>query len=70
MILEIILKKSGRSKQIRSSLILFATVKNGGFAAAAAFSLAGERASLPSALVSVIIILYLIYLSFRASSFK
>jgi BASS family bile acid:Na+ symporter len=70
IILELILKKSGRYKQIKSSLILFATVKNGGFAAAAAFSLAGERASLPSALVSVIIILYLIYLSFRASSFK
>ena len=35
----------------------------GGFAAAAALSLSGERASLPPAIISVFIIIFLIYLS-------
>jgi predicted Na+-dependent transporter len=70
LILELIIKRSKAPGKIKSSLVLFATVKNGGFAAAAALSLAGERASLPAALISVVIIIYLIYLSFRASSFS
>jgi len=70
LILEIIFKKIKKIGRIKSSLILFATIKNGGFAAAAALSLSGDRASLPSALMSIVIIIYLIYLSFRTSSFK
>jgi BASS family bile acid:Na+ symporter len=70
LLIELIFKKSKILFKNKSSLILFATVKNGGFAAAAALSLSGERASLPSALMSVVIIIYLIYLSLRASSFK
>jgi BASS family bile acid:Na+ symporter len=69
LLIELIFKKSRILNKKRSSIILFSTVKNGGFAAAAALSLAGERASLPSALISVVIIIYLIYLSFRSSSF-
>jgi len=67
LILELILKKS---RGFRLSYILFATVKNGGFAAAVALSLSGERASIPSAIISVFIIIYIIYLSLRSGTFK
>ena len=70
LILELILKKIPWTRKRRGTYILFATVKNGGFSAAAALSLAGERASLPSAIFSVFIIIYLIYLSLRSPSFK
>ena len=68
LLMGLILKKLKILNKKRSSIILFSTVKNGGFAAAAALSLAGERASLPSALISVVVIIYLIYLSFRSNS--
>ncbi len=67
---ELLLKKTGIGGKNISSYLLFATIKNGGFAAAAALSLSGERASLPPAIISVFIILYLIYLSLRAKSFR
>ncbi len=70
LVAELILKKTGIGAKNRSSYILFATIKNGGFAAAAALSLSGERASLPPAIISVFIIIYLIYLSLRAGSFR
>jgi BASS family bile acid:Na+ symporter len=70
LILEALLRRRKRDKKLHSSLILFATVKNGGFAAATALSLASERASVPSAITSVFIIIYLIYLSFRSRYFN
>jgi len=50
----------------RVSLILFATLKNAGFAASAALALIGAEASLPGALTTVAISLYLFYLGFEA----
>ncbi|MFC2144992.1 bile acid:sodium symporter family protein [Actinomycetota bacterium] len=47
-------------------IMLLGVVKNGGFAAATALTLFGERASLPSAVVSVFLLIFLLYLSFRA----
>ncbi len=70
LVTELILKKTGIGAKNKSSYILFATIKNGGFAAAAALSLSGERSSLPPAIISVFIIIYLIYLSLRAGSFR
>lgn len=70
MIMEFVLKISGFDRKLMPGFILFSTVKNGGFAAAAALSLAGKTASIPAAITSVFIIIYLIYLSFRAHTFK
>ncbi|MGM0368687.1 MAG: bile acid:sodium symporter family protein [Actinomycetota bacterium] len=64
-VIEALLKKSRTPKKDRGHLILFATIKNGGFAAATALSLFGSKASLPGAVVSVFLILFLIVLSFR-----
>ena len=50
----------------RVSLILFATLKNAGFAASAALALIGAEASLPGAVTSVFISLYLLYLGLEA----
>jgi len=46
--------------------MLLGTIKNGGFAAATALALFGDKASLPSAIVTVFLIIFLLYLSFRA----
>lgn len=52
--------------KIDSSIMLLGVVKNGGFASATALALFGEKASLPGAVVSVFLIIFLLYLSFRA----
>lgn len=50
----------------RVSLVLFATLKNAGFAASAALVLIGTTASLPGAITSVFISLYLLWLGLVA----
>lgn len=50
----------------RVSLILFATLKNAGFAASAALALISARASLPGAVTTVFISLYLLWLGLVA----
>ncbi len=47
------------------SRTLLLTIKSSGFAAVTAFSLFGDRAAIPSAVMAIIVLLYLIYLSFR-----
>ncbi len=64
--LQALLPKTGMAAENLSSHILFATVKNGGFAAATSLALFGENASLPGAITSVFIVIYLITLTFRA----
>jgi BASS family bile acid:Na+ symporter len=54
-----------RRLKLDPSIILLGVVKNGGFAAATALALFGDRASLPSAVVSVFLVIFLLYLSFR-----
>jgi BASS family bile acid:Na+ symporter len=66
LLLNLILKKLKFKSSIRKSLVLFGTVKNGPFAAAVALSLFSEKASVPGAIFSVFLIIYLITLSFTA----
>lgn len=66
LLLNLILKKLKFKSSIRKSLVLFGTVKNGPFAATVALSLFSEKASVPGAIFSVFLIIYLIILSFTA----
>ena len=54
------LKKLRFREDIRRSLILVTTIKNSGFAAAPALTLFGVRASLPGAIFSVFLIIFLL----------
>ena len=49
-----------------TSLALFAAIKNSGFAAATALALVGDVAAVPGAVVTVVIVAYLIYAGVRA----
>jgi BASS family bile acid:Na+ symporter len=60
-----ILKKLKIKDEIRKSLVLAATIKNNGFAAATALALFGEKASLPSAILSVVLIIFLVLIGLR-----
>src|SRR3972149_1824475 len=66
LLLNLILKKLKFKSSIRKSLVLFGTVKNGPFAATMALSLFSEKASVPGAIFSIFLIIYLIILSFTA----
>jgi bile acid:Na+ symporter, BASS family len=59
---EYVLRRWHVTRGTRVSLVLFATLKNAGFAASAALALISARASLPGAISSVFISLYLLYL--------
>ncbi|MGM0366840.1 MAG: bile acid:sodium symporter family protein [Actinomycetota bacterium] len=69
-LMEFILFRTKMARENISSLILFGTVKNGGFAAATALSLFGENASLSGGITTVFIIIYLIILTMRAGKFS
>lgn len=60
-----ILKKLKFAEEIRKSLVLAATIKNSGFAAASALALFGERASLPGAILSIFLIIFLILICLK-----
>ncbi len=66
LLYEFITKKLKISRSLSGPIILFGTTKNTGFAAATALALYGEMASIPGAIASVFIILFLLYLSFKA----
>ena len=66
LLLNLILKKLKFKSSIRKSLVLFGTVKNGPFAATMALRLFSEKASVPGAIFSIFLIIYLIILSFTA----
>lgn len=66
LLYEFLTKKLKVDHSLRSCIMLLGTIKNGGFAAATALALFGDKASLPSAIVSVFLIIFLLYLSFRA----
>ncbi len=59
---EVALRRAGVAEGERVSLGLFATVKNSGFATATALALVGERASVPGAVMSAVIVVWLIWL--------
>ncbi len=56
-----------RSPARRISNGLLFSVKNPGFAAVTSVTLAGERAAIPSAALSVVLLVYLLGLSLRKS---
>jgi BASS family bile acid:Na+ symporter len=66
LLYEFITKRLKISRRLSSCIILLGTIKNGGFAVATSLALFGDRASLPGAISSVFLIIFLIYLSFRA----
>ncbi|GAG74263.1 unnamed protein product, partial [marine sediment metagenome] len=66
LLYEFLTKKLKVDRSLYSCIMLLGTIKNGGFAAATALALFGDKASLPSAIVSVFLIIFLLYLSFRA----
>src|SRR3972149_9864276 len=65
-LLNLTLKKLKFKSSIRKSLVLFGTIKNSPFAATVALSLFNEKASVPGAIFSIFLIIYLIILSFKA----
>lgn len=54
-----------KNKKVGISQNLFLTVKSSGFTAATALALFGEKAAIPSAVMSVLILAYLLFLSIR-----
>jgi len=62
---EIFAGKGEQGRDTRISRTLLLTIKSSGFAAVTAFSLFGVRAAIPSALMAVFVLLYLIFLSIR-----
>ncbi|MEN8155227.1 MAG: hypothetical protein ABFR75_14525, partial [Acidobacteriota bacterium] len=54
----------GNRKENISQMLLL-TIKSSGFTAATSLSLFGERAAIPSAIMSVVILVYLLFLSIR-----
>lgn len=63
-LVEVGLRRLGVPRPVRVSLVLLCTLKNSGFAAAAALTLISRLASLPGAVVSVLNSLYLLWLGF------
>ncbi|MCK5222766.1 MAG: hypothetical protein KAR14_14360 [Candidatus Aminicenantes bacterium] len=62
------MRVSGRyfgNKKENISQMLLLTIKSSGFTAATSLALFGERAAIPSAIMSVVILVYLLFLSIR-----
>jgi len=62
---EYLLKRTKQNSEITTSQILLLTVKSSGFSVVTAFTLFGEKAAIPSAVLAVIVLLYLLFLSSR-----
>lgn len=60
-----VLRKIRTADKRRKSMVLAVTIKNSGFSAAAALSLFGDKASLPSAIFSIFIIVFLVIIGIR-----
>jgi BASS family bile acid:Na+ symporter len=63
---EFISKRLKINRRLSTCIILLGTIKNAGFAVATSLALFGDRESLPGAISSVFLIIYLLYLSFKA----
>lgn len=64
-IFDLIFKKNGVSYESRVPKILLLTIKSSGFSVVTAMTLFGKEAAIPSAILAVIVLLYLLYLSIR-----
>lgn len=58
-------KKSGINYERRITQVLLLTIKSSGFSVVTAITLFGKEAAIPSAVLAVIVLLYLLYLSIR-----
>ncbi len=65
LLTNLILRKLKVSDEIRKSCVLAVTIKNSGFAAATALALFGDKASLPGAIFSVFLIVFLILIGLK-----
>jgi BASS family bile acid:Na+ symporter len=61
-------KKVKVEDRVRKSYVLAATIKNSGFAAASALALLGKRASLPGAIMSIVLIIFLILMGLKPNT--
>jgi BASS family bile acid:Na+ symporter len=59
-------RRRGEPGDLMLSRTLLITIKSSGFAAVTAFSLFGDRAAIPSAVMAVAVLMYLLFLSFRS----
>ena len=62
---EYLLKRTKQNSEITTSQILLLTIKSSGFSVVTALTLFGEKAAIPSAVLAVIVLLYLLFLSSR-----
>jgi BASS family bile acid:Na+ symporter len=62
---EYFMKKTKQRSEITTAQILLLTIKSSGFSVVTAFTLFGEKAAIPSAVLAVIVLLYLLFLSSR-----
>ncbi len=62
---EWVLRRLRVERKTRVSVVLLATLKNSGFAAAVALALVSRQASLPGAVASIVNVLYIIWLGLR-----
>jgi len=64
-VLELVLKKAGRDYHENIAKVLLLTIKSSGFSVVTALTLFGKEAAIPSAVLAVIVLLYLLFLSIR-----
>ena len=62
---EFIAARLGINKEVAMTQKLLLTIKSSGFAVVTALTLFGKEAAIPSAVMAVFVLLYLLYLSFR-----
>ncbi len=63
-------KKAGIKYERNITQVLLLTIKSSGFSVVTALTLFGKEAAIPSAILAVIVLLYLLYLSIRLEFFK
>lgn len=62
---EFISARLGINKEVALTQKLLLTIKSSGFAVVTALTLFGKEAAIPSAVMAIFVLLYLLYLSFR-----
>jgi BASS family bile acid:Na+ symporter len=62
---ELFSKKAGIKYERNITQVLLLTIKSSGFSVVTAITLFGKEAAIPSAILAVIVLLYLLYLSIR-----
>lgn len=67
-IYELIAKRAGVSPQVRITQNMLTTIKSSGFSVFTALTLFGQEAAIPSAVLAVMVLLYLIYLSLKSNN--